>query len=132
MTGMTPVTLVTGGTAEAREAAIVMIIADNNSVIQNDQTNHVAVILEGIPTGTDSFAALANDFPSFTIARIAPGCPCCMGNLTMRVTLNRILRTAPENLYISLATHIHLDQVRSFLTQPPYNKLIKLAKELSI
>jgi hypothetical protein len=137
MTDKTPVTLVTGGTAEAREAAIISMIVGNRPAIRNDQisqTNHAAaaVILEGIPSGIDSFATLANDFPSLAITRIAPGCPCCMGNLTMRVTLNRILRSSPQAIYISLAAHPHLDQVRSFLTQPPYNKLIKLAKDLSI
>ena len=131
MTGKTPVTLVTGGTAGAREAAIAAMI--NNGVTnQSDIADTIGIILEGMPDGTDSFSALVGNFPSLMIARIAPGCPCCMGNLTMRVTLNRMLQRSPKNLYISLATSIHLDQVRRFFVQPPYNNLIELTKDLSI
>ncbi len=136
MTGNTSVILVTGGTAQTRETAIIEMIAASNIVSNAINTsgsgNTIGIILEGIPNGTDSFAAPPSTFPTLTIARIAPGCPCCTGNLTMRVTLNRILRAAPKKLYISLATDIHLDQIRGFLAQPPYDKLIKIAKDLSI
>ncbi|MGZ3236351.1 MAG: GTPase [Burkholderiaceae bacterium] len=131
MTRKTPVTLVTGGTAGMREAAIAARIASSNAT-NISSVNTIGIILEGIPDGTNSFAALASSFPSLMITRIAPGCPCCIGNLTMRVTLNRILRHPPENLYISLATPMHLDQVRSFLMQPPYDKLIELTKDICI
>lgn len=131
MTGKTSVTLVTGGTASAREAAIAAMI-DNCAANKFDIANAIGIILEGMPDGIESFAALAGHFPSVMIARIAPGCPCCLGNLTMRVTLNRMLQRSPKNLYISLATSTHLDQVRRFFMQPPYNKLIELAKDLSI
>ncbi|HEY8102159.1 MAG TPA: GTPase [Burkholderiaceae bacterium] len=132
MTGKTPVTLVTGGTAGMREATIAARIARRNAANISSSINTIGIILEGIPDGTDSFAALASSLPSLTITRIAPGCPCCIGNLTMRVTLNRILRHAPEDLYISLATPMHLDQVRSFLMQPPYDKLIELIKDICV
>lgn len=134
MTRKTPVTLVTGGTAGRREAAIAAWITSTNAAHISFSTNAIGIIVEGIPDGTDSFAALASNFPSLTIARIAPGCPCCIGNLTMRVTLNRILRCHPEDLYlyISLATPMHLDQVRNFLMQPPYDKLIELTKDICV
>ena len=128
----TLVTLVTGDTAGRREAAIATRIASTNAANISSSVNTIAIILEGIPDGIDSFAALASSFPSLTITRIAPGCPCCIGNLTMRVTLNRILRHPPEDLYISLATPMHLDQVRSFLMQPPYDKLIELVKDICV
>ncbi|MGZ5817111.1 MAG: GTPase [Burkholderiaceae bacterium] len=127
----TPVTLVTGGTAGMREAAIAAWIGSSGTNTSHS-TNTIGIILEGIPDGTDSFATLANSLPYLTIVRIAPGCPCCIGNLTMRVTLNRILRHPPDYLYISMATPLHLDQVRRFLMQPPYDKLIELAKDIFV
>lgn len=132
MTGKTSVTLVTGGTVHAREVVIVAMVADSKTARASSGTQAIGIILEGIPDGNDAFAPLLDTLPSLMVARIAPGCPCCMGNLTMRVTLNRILRVSPQHLYISLATDIHLDQVRGFLTQPPYDKLIKLVKDLPI
>jgi len=63
--------------------------------------------------------------------RIAPGCICCTGNLTMKVTLNRILRQHPQQLYLSLADSRHLPQIRQFLQQEPYDKWLGLTKELT-
>jgi hypothetical protein len=131
MTKKTPVTLVTGGTPNEREAAIAVRISSLDSA-STFSIKTIGIILEVIPDGNDSFAALASNFPSLTITRIAPGCPCCIGNLTMRVTLNRILRQPPDDLYISLATAMHVDQVRSFLMQPPYDKLIELTKDICV
>ena len=48
----------------------------------------------------------------------------------MRVTLNRMLRRPPARLYISLASVDHLDRLRSFLLQSPYNNLLVLTKDL--
>ena len=94
-----------------------------------DEGVRTAVILEGLPTGSSPFDASLP--PWLTIARIAPGCICCTGNLPMRVTLNRILRQHPERLYISLADSRHLSQVRQFLQQEPYDKWLGLTKELT-
>jgi hypothetical protein len=133
MTGKTSVTLVTGATAGAREAAIAARISSIHHASGTiSHTKTIGIILEGIPDGTDSLVSLKDSLPSLTIARIAPGCPCCIGNLTMRVTLNRILRHPPEDLYISLAMSTHLDQVRHFLMQPPYDKLIELSKDIFV
>ncbi|MDB5764622.1 MAG: GTPase [Herminiimonas sp.] len=119
---MTVTTLVTGARASAREAAIAAAI---------DPECATALILEGLPDGSaslDSFTALSK----MQAVRIAPGCMCCTGNLTMRVTLNRILRRPPARLYISLATSAHLEQIRRFLTQPPYDALLKLTPDLTV
>ncbi|WP_347232095.1 GTPase [Janthinobacterium sp. 17J80-10] len=89
-----------------------------------------AVILEGLPTGATPFDEV---LPSWlTIVRVAPGCICCTGSLTMRVTLNRLLRQHPERLYISLADSSHLQQIRQFLQQEPYDKWLGLTKELTL
>lgn len=117
---MTEVVLVTGATASAREEAIARAF---------DADRPTALILEGLPDGSSRLDELVS-FPDFHLARIAPGCLCCTGNLTMRVTLNRMLRHKPARLYIGLATDSHLDRIRLFLSQAPYDKLLHLAKDL--
>lgn len=111
-------TLVTGITAAAREAAIAATI---------EYGVETALILEGLPNGSP---LLDDNSPHLHMARIAPGCVCCTGNLTMRVTLNRMVRRRPARLYIGLATSEHLEQIRLFLTQPPYENLLQLTKDM--
>jgi hypothetical protein len=117
---MTLTTLVIGARASVREAAIASTL---------DTSVTTALILEGLPDGSGSLDVLA-ELPDIKLIRIAPGCLCCTGNLIMRVTLNRILRRPPERLYISLATATHLDQIRQFLTQKPYDALLTLGDDL--
>ena len=117
---MTLTTLVIGARASAREAAIA-------AAIESDVDT--ALILEGLPGGSSPLDGITDSHPVH-IARIAPGCPCCTGNLTMRVTLDRMLRRAPSRLYISLARDAHLDRLRDFLTRPPYDNLLVLTKDL--
>lgn len=120
---MTEVTLVTGATASAREEAIARAIGPATPACPT------ALILEGLPDGSSRLDELLSS-PGFHLARIAPGCLCCTGNLTMRVTLNRMLQRKPEKLFIGLATDSHIDQIRLFLSQAPYDKLLHLAKDL--
>ena len=117
---MIRVTLVTGQRAAMREAAIA-------SAISRDR--EVALILEGLPDGT---APLFEDGPHLTQVRIAAGCLCCIGNLTLRVTLNRLLRQKPQDIYISLANDAHLEQLEEFLRSPPYNDLLRLTETLTV
>ena len=116
-----PATLVTGASAAAREAAVMASLASAG------QGGRAAVIREGLP---DPRSVLT---PSdlLEVHRIAPGCVCCTGNLVLRVTLNRVLRRRPERLYIGLASTEHLDQLRSWLQQPPYDQLLELTPDLS-
>lgn len=112
----------TGGHAADREATI----AENlNPSIDT------ALILEGLPNGTSPLA-VNPDLPSVVIARVAPGCMCCIGNLTMRVTLNRILRKPPARLYIGLANAAHVERIRLFLTHTPYDSFLELTKDIDI
>lgn len=113
---MTTVTLFIGKLAAQREAAIAARL---------DPAHSTALILEGLASGTANLetAAAAANFP---LVRVAPACMCCIGNLTLRVHLNRILRTAPERIYISLASDEHIAQIRSFLSAPPYDALLTL------
>ncbi|PWF54946.1 GTPase [Massilia glaciei] len=112
-----PTTLVTGP-AGAREAAIARLLAPG---VAN------AVILEGLPLGDTCLA------PSGLLAvhRIAPGCLCCTGQLVLRVTLNRLLRQRPARLFIGPAPGDHLDQLRSWLCEPPYDQLLELTPDVS-
>ncbi|MEO7494607.1 MAG: GTPase [Massilia sp.] len=139
-------TLVTGATAGARERAIaagIGVAADTASDASSEPSvasstdtatnptpapaGSVAVILEGLADGHAALEASA----TVLISRIAPGCLCCTGNLVLRVTLNRILRGRPARLFISLASTEHLDQLRSWLQQAPYDQLLELTPDLA-
>jgi hypothetical protein len=115
-------TLVTGPTAGVRER----LIAAQLAAAAPAAFACVAVLLEGLPDGTNTISPS----PFILIERIAPGCLCCTGNLVLRVTLNRLLRRRPERLYIGLAATAHLDQLRSWLQQPPYDQLLELTPDV--
>jgi len=114
-------TLVTGPGAAARERSILAQLQAAGPGAAP------AIILEGLPSGD---AALDTVTPPLTIARIAPGCLCCTGNLVLRVTLNRMLRQRPERLFIGVARSEHLDQLRSWLQTEPYDQLLTLTPDL--
>ena len=119
---MTPTTLVVGGAYAAREAAIAAALHEGEAAV---------VILEGLPDGK-STSPLQQALAPSQLIRIAPGCVCCTGSLTMRVTLNRVLRRAPQRLFISLASDAHLAQIRQFLFAPDYLQLLGLTDDLRI
>ena len=121
-----PLTLVSGGRAAGREAAIAQALAPGELA---------AVILEGLADGNAILADLAgqaspsSSFP-LQLLRIAPGCLCCSGNLVLRVTLNRLLRHPPARLFISLADATHIEQLRAWLTASPYDVLLALQADI--
>jgi hypothetical protein len=118
-------TLVTGPGAAAREAAIAAHLSD----LHEDRSEAItqAIILEGLASGNSPL----DDLPSGqTVARIAPGCLCCTGNLVLRVTLNRLLRQRPRRIFIGVADSEHLDQLRSWLQSEPYDQLLRLTSDL--
>jgi hypothetical protein len=55
-----------------------------------------------------------------------------VGNLTLRVTLNRLLRQPPDRLFISMAQAAHLATLRDWLTQTPYDQHLTLTEHLMI
>jgi hypothetical protein len=111
--------LVTGASAGARERLVAAQLA------LDPPAAACAVLLEGLPDGH----TILVPSPHILIERIAPGCLCCTGNLVLRVTLNRLLRRRPERLFIGLATTEHLDQLRSWLQDPPYDQLLELTPD---
>ena len=107
-------TIVTGATAAARDALVAASLAPGQ---------RSAAILEGLPDGRST---LLDSSDNLMLHRVAPACLCCTGNLILRVTLNRLLRRPPATLYIGLATSEHLDQLRSWLQDAPYDQLLAL------
>ncbi|MEW6761336.1 MAG: GTPase [Pseudomonadota bacterium] len=114
-----PTTLVTGASAAQREEAIAAQLAA--TPLSSDGA-FSAVILEGLASGSSPLL----ESSSVRLVRLAVGCPCCAGNLVLRVTLNRLLRQGPERLFIGLASSEHLDQLRSWLQEAPYDQLLAL------
>jgi hypothetical protein len=117
--------LVTGASAQAREAAIAAALAASQT--DADRIPSTAVILEGLAPGGSPRDAFHDRLKP---ARIAPGCLCCTGNLVLRVTLNRLLRQRPERLFIGVARGEHLDQLRSWLQSEPYDQLLRLSDDI--
>lgn len=115
---MTLLSLVFGGSGDDRERAIAAALPDGVNC---------AAIIEGLPTGVDLLSPLA---PRLEVVRIAPGCPCCSGNLTVRVTLNRLLRRAPSHLYLSLVDGAHRDQILLFLQTPQYRDRLEIGPDI--
>jgi G3E family GTPase len=118
---VTPVVLVSGGDYAKREAAVAAELA----CLPSD-SNPIAVILEGLPQGQQLMKAS----PTLLVQRIAPGCLCCIGNLALRVTLNRLLRKRPGHLYIALSNADHITQLSDFLSTPDYAALLRIDGEL--
>jgi len=115
-------TLVMGPAAAARERAIFEHLQAPHQGLQ-------VVILEGLAPGHSPLDSLP---PNVQLARIAPGCLCCSGNLVLRVTLNRMLRQRPGRLFIGVARSEHLDQLRSWLQAEPYDQLLTLTPDLQV
>ena len=76
--------------------------------------------MEGLPDG--QLLLQASD--QLVVQRIAPACFCCIGNLPMRVNINRILRASVQRLYLSIASDSHLANIYLTLQQPPYAQLL--------
>lgn len=114
MKAAVPLILVSGSNYGDREAAIA------ESIKHRPAKKNIAVILEGLPDGEPRL----ENSPDLLLHRIAPGCFCCIGNLALRVTLNRLLRQHPACIYLSVASSAHLDNILLTLQQTPYDQLL--------
>ncbi len=129
-------TLVAGGSYAQREQAIAKLCeADAASASASPSVSPsaaasacIAVVLEGLPAGD----LLLQSSGRLLIHRIAPGCFCCIGNLTMKVTLNRLLRQPLTHLYLAVASSAHLDNIQLTLAQPPYDNWFAPASLLKL
>ncbi|MBB3224528.1 GTPase [Pseudoduganella umbonata] len=124
-------TLVTGRRAVDRETAIAARLAalyvGGSAATGAAPSQPVAIVIEGL---ADPHSPLA-DAAGVQLHRIAPGCLCCAGNVVLRVTLNRLLRRPPAQLFISLADATHVGQLRAMLSAPPYDTLLSLCDDVA-
>jgi len=125
---MTRLTLVHGGSGDAREAAIAAM-ASAFAADSNNSSKVSAAILEGLASGRGALQELEAS-SVMKVIRVAPGCPCCTGNLTMRITLNRVLREKPALLFLAIADASHKAKVREFLQDAQYREHLELGPEL--
>lgn len=69
----------------------------------------------------EGLAPMAGLPEDLAITPLAPGCPCCLGLLPMRVVLVRLLRQhRPRHVLMVLASAAHLERVRALLTEPAF------------
>jgi hypothetical protein len=114
---MTTLRLVYGANQSEREHAI---------KTQINPTLFTMALLEGGAMDNAPLDSLA----SIKVVRMAPGCPCCSGNLTMRVMLNRALKEKPDLIFLSLANTLHLTAIRDFLQEDQYSGRLDLGFDL--
>ena len=126
---MTQLILVHGGSGDKREAAIAAQFAASTASADGKASIKGAAIVEGLAGGSSALQELEAS-AVMKVIRVAPGCPCCTGNLTMRITLNRALRDKPDWLYLSIADASHKDKVREFLQDAQYREHLALGPEL--
>jgi hypothetical protein len=111
---MTTLRLVYGANQSQREHAI---------QTQINPTLFTMALLEGGAMGNTTLDSLAS-------IKVVPGCPCCSGNLTMRVMLNRALKEKPDLVFLSLANPLHLTAIRDFLQEDQYSGRLDLGFDL--
>lgn len=114
---MTLLRLVYGANQTVREHAIKTQV--------NPQLFTIA-LLEGMAVNHASL----DPQESLKVVRMAPGCPCCTGKLTMRVMLNRALKEKPEQIFLSLTNSAHLTAIRDFLQEDQYCGRLNLGIDL--
>lgn len=112
------VTLIAGSSYSQREAWIC------NQITQVP-AQKMGVLLEGLPQGVGSLESSQN----LLLERLASGCFCCVGNLVVRIVLNRLIRSKTSHIFISLSQAEHVSSFKTFLQDPPYQELIQIESE---
>jgi hypothetical protein len=107
--------IIAGGSYVQREQQIA-------TAIEQDRDQFVAVILEGLPNGSP----LIQSDKQLMIERIAPGCFCCVGQLVLQVSLNRVIRKKPHKLYIGMHDAQHVVLLYQRLSKLPYQTLLTI------
>jgi len=84
----------------------------------------VSVLLEGQAAAIDAEIPAA---PGRHVHVLAPGCLCCSGNLTLRVTLARVLRLEkPQYLIIAIADVRHEARMAAMLRAAPWDLWLRM------
>lgn len=109
--------IVAGRPGPSRTALLAMLLSEAPS-------QPVSCILEGtLPNGADEVCA----GPTTFVHVLAPGCPCCSGNLALRVTLARVLRhDRPRYLIIAVIDPKHQGSLASMLSIAPWDAYLEL------
>lgn len=116
------VQLLAGGIYQTREAWIDTAIASFHV------ESKVGVLLEGLPAGTLLLQSNSHLF----VERIAPGCFCCIGQLAMKVTLNRLLRRQLDYLFIAINDINHVADLALYLQTEPYSQRLKCENVMTL
>lgn len=116
--------LISGGVYASREAWI------NTAILlhQFDPSKQIAVLLEGLPDGNQ----LLDQHARLIVERIAPGCFCCIGQLAMKVVLNRLLRRQPDYIYIAINDPQHLPPLLACLQSDAYIARLKFENVITL
>jgi len=119
-----PTTLVIGASATERERAIAKALADNPDfgLIKS------AILLEGLADGRPVLVTQENCI----VVRIAAGCLCCSNSMIMRTYLNRLIQQKPQQLFLSLSNHAHLDQIMDSISSGGYEKILEFRRLLDL
>lgn len=116
------VQLVAGATYSTREAWI----ATASAALPSDLK--VGALLEGLPSGS----LLLQPSPHLLVERIAPGCFCCIGQIAMRVTLNRLLRRQLDVLFIAINDINHIQALLLSLQTDAYSHRLKCENVMTL
>jgi hypothetical protein len=122
-TKLTRLTIVAGGSYSEREA---WITTELQKLCAAAEYQKYGVLLEGLPTGSMSLQASSH----IKLERIAPGCFCCIGQIAMRVTLNRLLRQGLSHLFIAMNDAEHLPALNTSLSSPTYARILQRENEI--
>jgi len=117
-------TLVIGANAHQRELAIANAVTANtdSALIKS------AILLEGLSDGKP----LLEELDHCTVVRIAAGCLCCSNNMIMRVYLNRLIQQQPQQLFLSLSNHEHLDRIMELINAGSYVNILEFRQLLNL
>lgn len=64
------------------------------------------------------------------LARLAPGCVCCVGEVPLRTTLTRVVRAhRPAELLLLIAADEHLERVRRLLVEARLGRPVTLLEK---
>ena len=114
---LVPAWLLTGLPGAPRAAAIAHCLA------QVPAAARVSLLLEGASADEPKPGATG----ALRVHVLAPGCPWCIGNLTLRVTLARVLQQEdPQVLIMAIADASHRPRLARLLCQPPWAGWLEL------
>jgi len=78
-------------------------------------------------------AAVLAPLAHVTVVEAEPGCACCVGQVSLRVALTRLLREArPERLFVELTEPAHLARALQVFASPWLAPVVKVAEVIGV